>query len=62
MRKCSLVGSENEYEAGHVVSYHAYSTSSDNKEHDNNKFYLGICAVLSGSSLFERIIYEALFC
>ena len=52
-----MVGSENEYEAGHVLSYHANHTGSDNKDPDNYvQFYLGMCTVLSGSSLFACII------
>ena len=52
-----MMGSKNEYEAGHVVSYHVYHTGSDNKDPDNYaKFYLGVCAVLSGSSLFGRTV------
>ena len=47
MRKGSLVGSGNEYEAGHVMSYHVNHTDIDNKDPDNNvQFYLGICAVI----------------
>ena len=43
MRKVSLLGSENVYEAGHVTNYHANHTDSDNKDPDNNaQFYLGI--------------------
>ena len=41
LRKGSLVGSENEYEAGHITRYHANHTGSDNKDPDNNtQFYL----------------------
>ena len=30
------MGSENEYEASHVMSYHANHTGSDNENPDNN--------------------------
>ena len=44
------------------MSYHANHTGSDNKDPDNDaRFYLSICAVLSGSSLFVRIINEDFF-
>ena len=34
--------SENEYEAGHVMSYHTNHSGSDNKDPGNNaQFYLG---------------------
>ena len=39
--------SENEYEAGRIMSHHANLTCSDNKDPDNSvQFYLGICAAL----------------
>ena len=48
------MGSENEYEALHVMNYHVNHTGSDKKDPDNNaQFYLGICAVLFWSSLFD---------
>ena len=44
------------------MSYHANLIGSDNKDTDNSaQFYLGICAVLSASSMFARIIHEACF-
>ena len=53
MRKGSLVSSENEQEAGLVMSHHAYHTGSDNKDPDNN------AQLIFG---FASIIREALFC
>ena len=40
-------------EACHVISYHANHIAGGNKDHDNNWQFLGICAVLSGLSLFS---------
>ena len=62
MRNGSLVGSENEYEAGYAMCYDENHTGSDNKDPENNaQSYLDICAVLSSSLLFACIIHEALF-
>ena len=58
MRKCNLVGSQEEHETGHVISHHANHTDCANKDPNNNApFYLGSCVVLSGSSLFACIIH-----
>ena len=37
------MGNENDYEAGHVMSYHDYHISSDNK--DPAQFSLGTCTI-----------------
>ena len=54
MRKGSLVDSENEYEAGHVMSYTNHSRS-DNKDPGNSaQFYMGRHC--------SHAPHEALFC
>ena len=54
------MGNENDYEAGHVMSYHDYHISSDNK--DPAQFSLGTCTIFPESSLFAHFKHEALFC
>ena len=60
------MGSENQYEAGHEMIYHAYRTGSDNKDpYNNTQFYLGIAQSYLGhlcSHVSYNTNFVCLFC